>query len=45
MTTFEEEIKVVVFEVVMLMFGNETRGLKRTRRITNIPEKGFNWKL
>ena len=35
MTTFEEEIKVVVFdvvfEVVMLMFGNETRGLKRTR--------------
>lgn len=29
MTTFEEEIKVVVFDVVMLMFGNEMRRLKR----------------
>ena len=40
-----EDITVVLLEVVMLMFGNETRGLKRTRLITNIPEKGFNWKL
>ena len=43
-----EDITVVLLEVVMLMFGNEMRGLKRrTPWLTNALEtyQEFNWKL
>ncbi|KAK8654626.1 hypothetical protein V6N13_107233 [Hibiscus sabdariffa] len=44
---FEEEFKVVVSEVVVVVFCNEKRGLERGRpRLTDAPEtcQGFNMK-